>query len=58
MKTLKRVYCKKSNLNKAFNNWDLEKKGFIDSKDLIRVSAQWALPLNKKEAKIMLYMGS
>ena len=57
-KTIKRIYGKKMNLGKSFSNWDLSKKGYIVVEDLIRMSMNFSLPLNTKEANLIIQMGS
>jgi len=44
---VKRIYGKKTNLGKSFSNWDINKKGYIDANDLIRMSENFNLPLNQ-----------
>ena len=49
-KTLNRIYRRKKNLGRAFMNWDLKKKGFINVSDIMRMSRKFGFPLNEKES--------
>ena len=53
-KTLFRIYSKKKNIGKAFSNWDLTKKGFIDKNDVLRMSKRLGIPLNEKESDLLI----
>ena len=53
-KTLFRIYSKKKNVGKAFMNWDLTKKGYIDKNDVARMSKRLGIPLNKKESDLLI----
>lgn len=57
-KTIKRIYGKKKDIGKSFSNWDLHKKGFISSEDIVRMSKNFGLPLNQKEAELIVSTGS
>lgn len=47
-------YCKRKNHGKVFFAWDKDQKGYIDEKDVMMFGDKCGLPLNEKEAKLIV----
>lgn len=47
-------YNKRKNHGKTFFAWDRNSKGYIDEHDIISMSKQFGLPINEKEAKLLI----
>ena len=53
-KTLYYRYNKRKNHGKAFFAWDKTRKGYIDENDIVAISEKFGMPMNEKEAKLLI----
>ena len=51
---IRRRYANRKKIQKIFSHWDQDKKGYINLKDVVKMTANLGLKVNFDEARVLI----